>query len=293
MPCIQGAQRCIEICEKYWVRMKKDIAGFGKMSNLSQVKAGIRDPQTEIKIVFQILPSLNKLWHNIKIQYGVSSQIDAIREDYSDSGDMLRLYAGFQGSGILHALMDCDNNSYQTSIGTTEKIKQFHEHLKVAQSRQRVMLIIADGSLNLSGRSSFLESLSMEKCIEGIYSDPAHALVQQPIELENDLSYVEEPVQILDRREQVLRNKVIHGESSVENQNSRGGYMGEEKSMRSQYPYLIPGAKEGEGLRSKRRRELIAVTGEVLQLAVWFTVVMILDVEAFLVVIGYQWQDLG
>ncbi|XP_057461104.1 uncharacterized protein LOC130751517 [Actinidia eriantha] len=39
-------------------------------------------------------------------------------------------------------------------------------------------------------------------------ADPSYVLVQQPIELEDDLSYVEEPTQILDRREQVLRNKV-------------------------------------------------------------------------------------
>ena len=40
-------------------------------------------------------------------------------------------------------------------------------------------------------------------------ADPSHVLVHQPIELEDDLSYAEEPVQILDRREQVLQNKVI------------------------------------------------------------------------------------
>ena len=34
-------------------------------------------------------------------------------------------------------------------------------------------------------------------------------LVQQPVELADDLSYIEELVLILDRREQVLLNKVI------------------------------------------------------------------------------------
>ena len=34
--------------------------------------------------------------------------------------------------------------------------------------------------------------------------DPSHVLEQQPVELAKDLSYVEEPVQILDRREQAL-----------------------------------------------------------------------------------------
>ncbi|KAA0061627.1 putative polyprotein [Cucumis melo var. makuwa] len=39
--------------------------------------------------------------------------------------------------------------------------------------------------------------------------DPSHVLQEQLFELKEDLSYVEEPVQILDRKEQVLRNKTI------------------------------------------------------------------------------------
>ena len=40
-------------------------------------------------------------------------------------------------------------------------------------------------------------------------ADPSHVLQEQPISLTRDLSYEEEPVQILDRKEQVLRNKTI------------------------------------------------------------------------------------
>ena len=40
-------------------------------------------------------------------------------------------------------------------------------------------------------------------------ADPSHVLSEQPITLRDDLAYEEEPVQILDRREQQLRNKVI------------------------------------------------------------------------------------
>ncbi|KAL0545288.1 hypothetical protein IC582_020438 [Cucumis melo] len=39
--------------------------------------------------------------------------------------------------------------------------------------------------------------------------DPSHVLQEQLVELKEDLSYVEEPVQILDRKEQVLINKTI------------------------------------------------------------------------------------
>ncbi|KAL6199899.1 hypothetical protein ACLB2K_029681 [Fragaria x ananassa] len=40
-------------------------------------------------------------------------------------------------------------------------------------------------------------------------ADPSHVLQEQPISLTRDLSYEKEPVQILDRKEQVLRNKTI------------------------------------------------------------------------------------
>ena len=39
--------------------------------------------------------------------------------------------------------------------------------------------------------------------------NPSHVLTAQPVEIQENLTYEEEPVQILDRREQVLRNKTI------------------------------------------------------------------------------------
>ena len=39
--------------------------------------------------------------------------------------------------------------------------------------------------------------------------DPFHVLRDQPVELKDNLTYKEHPMQIVDRREQILRNKVI------------------------------------------------------------------------------------
>ena len=39
--------------------------------------------------------------------------------------------------------------------------------------------------------------------------DPSHVLIEQPVEIQENLMYEQEPVQILDRREQVLHNKTI------------------------------------------------------------------------------------
>ena len=40
-------------------------------------------------------------------------------------------------------------------------------------------------------------------------ANPSHILMEQPIQLKENLTYEEHPVEILDRRDQVLRNKVI------------------------------------------------------------------------------------
>ncbi|KAA0037768.1 reverse transcriptase [Cucumis melo var. makuwa] len=70
--------------------------------------------------------------------------------------------------------------------------------------------------------------------------DPSRVLQEQPVELKEDLSYVEEPVQILDRKEQVLRNKTIplikvlwrhHG--------AKEGTWEPEYQMKKRYPILF------------------------------------------------------
>ena len=40
-------------------------------------------------------------------------------------------------------------------------------------------------------------------------SDPSHVLESEPIEVQEDLTYEEQPLQILDRKDKALRNKVI------------------------------------------------------------------------------------
>ncbi|CAL9006102.1 unnamed protein product [Prunus brigantina] len=70
--------------------------------------------------------------------------------------------------------------------------------------------------------------------------DPSHVLEHQPVELNEDLSYDEQPVQILDRKEQVLRSrsipmvKVLWRSQTVEEATWEP-----EEQMRAQYPYLF------------------------------------------------------
>ena len=39
--------------------------------------------------------------------------------------------------------------------------------------------------------------------------DPSHVVRDQPVEQKDNMTYKEQPMQIVDRREQILRNKVI------------------------------------------------------------------------------------
>ncbi|XP_057511924.1 uncharacterized protein LOC130794016 [Actinidia eriantha] len=70
--------------------------------------------------------------------------------------------------------------------------------------------------------------------------DPSHILTGQSIDLKEDLSYVEEPIQILDRKDQVLRTKtiplvkVLWRSHAIEEETWE-----REDKMRSQYPDLF------------------------------------------------------
>ena len=70
--------------------------------------------------------------------------------------------------------------------------------------------------------------------------DPSHVLRDQSVELKDNLTYKEQPMQIIDRREKILRNKIIplvkflwgnHGIKEVKWES--------EAQMRSQYPQLF------------------------------------------------------
>ena len=71
-------------------------------------------------------------------------------------------------------------------------------------------------------------------------SDPSHIITGQPIEIKNNLSYVEEPVQILDTKIKQLRNRRIPMVKVGWRNHSREEATWEtEEYMRNNYPHLF------------------------------------------------------
>ena len=69
-------------------------------------------------------------------------------------------------------------------------------------------------------------------------SDPSHILQAQPLELENDLSYEEEPIAIVAREIKVLRTKNIHLVKVLwKYHGSEEATWEREQDIRNQYPY--------------------------------------------------------
>ena len=70
--------------------------------------------------------------------------------------------------------------------------------------------------------------------------DPSHILKDQPVELKEILTYKEQPMQIVDRREQILRNKVIHLVKVLwGNHEIKEATLESEAQMHSLYPQLF------------------------------------------------------
>ena len=71
-------------------------------------------------------------------------------------------------------------------------------------------------------------------------SDHSHVLVNEPIEIWEDLTYEEQPVQILDRKDKVLSNKVIPLVKVLwRNHKVEKATWEREDEMRAKYPHLF------------------------------------------------------
>ena len=99
---------------------------------------------------------------------------------------------------------------------------------------------VAAYRLKLPANLSRLHNVFHVSMLRKYISDPSHVLSIEPVDLREDLSYSEEPVQILDRKNQVLRTKVIPLVKVLWRSHSVEEATWEtEESMRRDYPHLF------------------------------------------------------
>ncbi|XP_059315788.1 uncharacterized protein LOC132066501 [Lycium ferocissimum] len=71
--------------------------------------------------------------------------------------------------------------------------------------------------------------------------DPSHVLTHEEIEINEGLSYEEEPVQILDRQVRRLRTKDVASVKVLwKNHNTEEATWEAEEDMKNRYPHLFP-----------------------------------------------------
>ncbi|KAL5556662.1 hypothetical protein UlMin_038898 [Ulmus minor] len=82
--------------------------------------------------------------------------------------------------------------------------------------------------------------LALPSELAAYVSDLSHVLVSEPIEVREDLTYQEQPVQILDRKDKALRNKVIPLVKVLwRNHKVEEATWEREEEMRAKYPHLF------------------------------------------------------
>ncbi|XP_070003191.1 uncharacterized protein [Nicotiana sylvestris] len=90
--------------------------------------------------------------------------------------------------------------------------------------------------------------------LQRYHGDPSHVLEFTSVQLDNDLSYVEEPVAILDRQVRKLRSKDI---ASVKvqwwGQPAKEATWETERDMRSRYPHLFATSDPGTSEQAYRQ----------------------------------------
>ena len=69
---------------------------------------------------------------------------------------------------------------------------------------------------------------------------PSHVIDYEPLHVREDLTYDEQPIQILDTKDKILRNKVIHLVKVLWHNHAVGEATWElEEEMREKYPHLF------------------------------------------------------
>ncbi|CAN6721100.1 unnamed protein product [Malus baccata var. baccata] len=127
---------------------------------------------------------------------------------------------------------------------TTQNIQVIKSNLKAAQDRQKSLADrhATDRMLELPPELSKVHNVFHVSMLRHYVSDPSHVIPLQPLEINPDLTYDEEPVTILDWKDKVLRNKTVSLVKVLwRNHSVEEATWETEDRMREMYPRLFYG----------------------------------------------------
>ncbi|XP_016752736.1 uncharacterized protein [Gossypium hirsutum] len=121
---------------------------------------------------------------------------------------------------------------------TEDKVRLIRDRLKVTADRQKSYIDLKCKEIEYSsGDIVFLKVSPLKRHCR---FDPAHVISVEEIEIRPDLSFEEEPIQILERDVKALRRKSIPLVKVLWcNHNSEEATWEPEEVMQQQYPYLF------------------------------------------------------
>ncbi|KAL0292520.1 UNVERIFIED_CONTAM: Retrovirus-related Pol polyprotein from transposon [Sesamum radiatum] len=220
----------------WWQTMKKDVAEFvAKCMTCQQVKAEHQAQQitwssvsqTEI-LYLTFLESLQKaLGTSITFQYCLSSSDRRAERTIQTLEDMMRACTmEFKGISMEGDLEIWEAREVEPEIYWPYEIIE-----RIGPLAYR---------LALPSELSQIHDVFHVSMLRRYRSDPSHVLREPEIEISEELTYVEEPTEILDRSVRKLRNKEIPMVKVKWSHHSpREATWEVEEHMRDKYPYLF------------------------------------------------------
>ncbi|XP_038883959.1 uncharacterized protein LOC120074858 [Benincasa hispida] len=162
-------------------------------------------PQTDVTI--QVLE-----WHRMRLymEDHVELRVKNIKENLKTAGDRQKSYADKRRRELEFEVGDkvfLKLSPWKGILRFRRKGKLSPRYIRPYEIIERVdpMAYRLELPLELSRIHDVFHVSMLRKYV----LDPTHVLPEQPVQLKENLSYEEEPVKILDRKEQVLRNKTI------------------------------------------------------------------------------------
>ncbi|RVX22738.1 Retrovirus-related Pol polyprotein from transposon 17.6 [Vitis vinifera] len=245
----------------WWSGMKRDIAQFvAQCLVCQQVKAEHQRPTGSLQplsipewkwehITMDFVIGLPRTLGEIVRMHGVPVSIVSDRDPRFTSRFCIvykKLWALSNWDDHLPLVEFAYNNSFQASIGmaplrhcmlTVEKVALIKERLKAAQSRHKSYADHRRRDLEFEvGDHVFLKVSPMKKYIY----DPSHVVELEPIQIFEDLTYEEVPIQIVDVMDKVLRHAVVKlVKVQWSNHSIREATWELEEEMREKHPQLF------------------------------------------------------